>query len=269
MNAQPPNPELAALPDLLIFRPENRDFIEGTSPLLTNETSIRWLIVQYLVMLAIIFAVSGDPYGGGTWEWFSQLLLSLQGQTTQATVTGRGWENCSAVSTPDSCLIYQFTPTQGALQGQSVSVQQPVARKTNERLSDGTIVTIRYWPTDPHVARLAGADTDNLQRDVETRNILLNGSLILILLFWWRRATRRNRRLRDEGRLFRGEVVSCGKGLLGQILPPIVRLRYHVVMPDGGEHQITAQVIIENRRKPKTGTPIAVLYVNDRLHKVL
>lgn len=280
MTVQSPNPELAALPDLYLFDSRNRKFLEdrsqplgGEQPVTPMPTKLR--IMYYLSYFLLVF-LSLLVVSGIAQEWIISIRLAFGADTAQGVITAHRPERCHV---NPGYLSYAFTVPEGSQEGQTYTVEQPVNRDTCKRLADGSAVQINYLPDDPGVARLAGVNADTSYRDYETWSLALT---VLLLLVTPQAVTlyqaQRNRRLRNEGRVLRGQIIQCQKR--GWISPRWIWLRYSVITPDGKERQLSAVVVdpkarafFEPRRLirdlPEPGTRIAVLYLNDKLHKVL
>jgi hypothetical protein len=96
--------------------------------------------------------------------------------------------------------------------------------------------------------------------------VLLTFSCILL-----RRKQRREERLTREGRLLEGQVISCAASHSSET-GHSVELRYSFLAPDGRHvegKRSERRDDLKDAQLPAPGTPVAVLYADEKLHQVL
>ncbi|NDJ77484.1 MAG: DUF3592 domain-containing protein [Chloroflexi bacterium] len=146
----------------------------------------------------------------------------------------------------------------------------------------GSHVWIRYDPDDPGYSRLVEGDDFHVpgaHKSSTTGAAIFStawgvtGALAVALLIgrllvrWWR-----HRRLRRKGRVLPGEAITLDSYPLDDT-SKLVRLHYAFVAPAGTPLRARTRTSYwrHKDRPPHVprGTPVAVLYVHDRLHTVL
>lgn len=151
--------------------------------------------------------------------------------------------------------------------GTARSWTQPVTRGTFERLELGAVVSIRHTDT---FARLTGNDAD----DAMTNNtlVLFWVTAFLVVVVWYIviRPRLRRRKLERQGQIIRGAMIAYNR-ISGA--DPKATVQYRFTSPSGRQIVKTEERVPDNvehnRVKPSSGTPVAVLYVDDHLFHVL
>ncbi len=130
----------------------------------------------------------------------------------------------------------------------------------------GDVIAVRYLPDNPAESRIVGDYVTDPVLPFALSLVILAVPLYLLLdriWRWWR-----NRRLEESGQILYGEVMnaSLSAGRIGIKLS----VQYSFQPPVGMYKQAWA-----SRRSwfladvPEMGTPVAVLYLNDRVYRML
>jgi hypothetical protein len=279
MSRQPPNPELAALLNLFLLNEKNRAFVEGRSRRIFDtfysdgwgtDSSFIFLVVVMITPLLLcchsMWMLAGLPF-----------QLNLFGVTTQGIVTDR--QTSSDGETVSYHITYHFSiPEADRRFTNTVSVDE----NTFIRIEQQGSVSVTYLPNDPEISRL----TDRIKMSLEgflfliLLVIIIFGVpwLIWIFLFWKGLQSlvpqlRRDRRLVKQGKLLKGEVMSC-KVTSYQDQDNhthfYLTVRCGFYSPNGLKRKCSESTYMAREPIPPLPcTPLAVLYVDDTLYEVL
>jgi hypothetical protein len=146
-------------------------------------------------------------------------------------------------------------------------VQDDVFRRLNE----GQNIPIRYDPADPNIARLES----DLHNNEGTGILLFFAALFWLGALWgfayWQVMVRwPTRRLIREGRVVRGEVVTCQGRLDGDDFTVV--LDYRFVAPDGrpiADQKTAERNDLKGAALPGPGSPVLVFCFGSRIHQIL
>jgi hypothetical protein len=253
----PPNPELAALPDLFLLNPTNRAFVEGKTPFIDSGS---WLGISVFLFFGAVFSLIGAGY-----FWSPSHLLTTLGVTTEATVTAR------SVTTLSEGRYYNIAYT-FRVNEQEYSSQEKVYDVAYEIVEEGSTIGVIYVPHDP---RIFSRSTDLKPPWIVP---LLAGLAVFCLFLFGRTVVSRMRdRHLSKGYLLRGEVTDWRTEIRDRGDGPeyvIGYLNYTFVRPDGNICDVRTSKKLEiheanNLISPRSGAPIAVLFVNNDLFRVL
>jgi hypothetical protein len=252
---------IPASPNVFLLNHAHHDFVTGRKKRL-GDSRITFAIV------AIVFVVTGGIFWIGT-SFASQFQqLEEKGVETKAvivdrnSVTHRGRRGSTSRS---YSVTYRYST--GEI---SYTAEQQVSPGTYTRLHVGDDVVIRYLPDDPSVSALSGEYRDD--RELGNNQIIsvmafVIGSVIIASLLW---IDYRNRRLSYQGRLLAGEITDA-TGRSGTQGRYYVTVRYRFRTPSGSilEQQATHGRPDLRDMLPQPGTPVLVLYVSDRLQRLM
>lgn len=118
---------------------------------------------------------------------------------------------------------------------------------------------------------LIGGNSTNLGSRILITVVLGAGTafLIYMALPGWR-GIFENRRLASQGQILQGEVTDVESRYVSRARMGVWRVAYRFQTPDGRALSgITGVSAPGNKPAPARGMPLAVLYVNDKLHKAL
>jgi hypothetical protein len=251
-----------APPDnLFLLNRGNWNFVNGKSRRIAG-TNNCLLIVLSSVVLAIMLYIAGNFL-------LTAFMVNQSGHGGSAVIVSR---RTSSGKSTSYYVTFKFTPTTGDFQGKPVSVEQSVSRDAYNRLADGSEVSISYVPTAPTMALLAGSDADN---SIINSTIVfgLAASIILVAAMrqffrdWWR-----NARLARDGRLVEGQLTSY-RTRRGRRSGFYVDVNYTFQSPQDGQYLAgkgsEARGDLRDTPAPPIGTPVSVLFVDNKLFKVL
>jgi hypothetical protein len=267
-------------PGTFLLRPEHADRAIGRSQLWTALRK-EVLVFLFLAMLGAMMLLIG-------WQGIEPLLQSAQVQNTgalvQATVTRQRIAATGGRGQVSYLLAYRFTTGDG----QTVDIEQTVSRPTFERYGQGDTVPVKYLPEQPERAALANGARDG---SLDSGNVLvaLTGGIGFVIVlaamvflggYLWR-----EEQFFTRGRLLMGHVLSCrarletiADDLEVEVTDPpeagryMLTLSYTFRTPAGKTVKSSAQYQRNDLRGcplPTFGQPVAVLYLDDKRHKVL
>ena len=226
------------------------------------------LALQFLMLAFTLFMAFVALQGG--YNLARWLFTNVAGTTTRGYVVEKHISRGKSISYN---VTYSYT-----VNGQVYQASQQVNSAVYNIAIE--VVEVTYWPPNPNFARLSG--------EFEVSNMFLNSSIqflcpgifvaimivVIIASFQeWRKGIAKQKRLRDDGKLVYGEVVSC-RGIQRAKQGYKVTVRYGFRTPDpDGRWVVTQQERTLNwlRRKPlpKKGTPVAVLYADSKTVELL
>jgi hypothetical protein len=276
-----PPPTLPEGPFLLL--PANRAFLDGKKPRPSFGPGSVTAALGVLALFLGIFALPAFFLAREGLQHAELGRLRRQGQRAEAIVADTHLESGRLGS---SCtVVYHFrAPAPGkAGQGDRVDGSEQVAAQFCPMFEDHNpelctpkgihpcdrgAVTVLFDPRDPRVNRV---DHDRPKGKLWTAAAFsaLTGALFVAVAAWLARTWLRQRRLASSGRKIDGVVVAAR---VSRAKGNKIDLHYGLVTPDGRE--IEGQVTEfwdhpAGTPPPMPGTPLMVLYVDDRLHKVL
>ncbi len=110
-------------------------------------------------------------------EWYVDKALAAHGTLIEARISDM-YRKRSRDRSPDAYFLkfrFQNDDT-------THEVQQRISRWNFSRLYPGAFVSISYLAEHPRIAKLAGQDRDNSQRNLRTGNAVSIGIAIVVLL---------------------------------------------------------------------------------------
>ncbi len=246
-------------PFLLV--PETRKFFTGQSRHLPIQDF--WLIVFFFffTLMAVLLLV------GALGEYADALRLQQSGKISEGTIIRR---SMSSGKSPTYYLTYEFYVNGSDTR---FSREQKVRRTTYDEHAEGSPVTVAYLPNNPTISRLAGRDADD---SIVQANLPETGLLLLVALAFMvflLRPVMRDRRLARNGRILEGKVVKCDGRLAGSKRRYYkLTVQYQFLSASGtllSGKQDARREDMRHKLRPGAGTPVAVLYVDDRHYKML
>src|SRR5699024_6269539 len=154
--------------------------------------------------------------------------------------------------------------------GISYTDEQKVSASTYSSLYIGDEVLVRYLPDDPTVSALSGGNRDDsvlTENQIVSVIALATGSVIALSLLW---VDYRNRLHSSRGRPLPGEITAA-TGRRGSKGAYNVTVKYRFRTPSGAilEKKATANRRDLRDNLPYPGTPVMVLYVSDRMQRLM
>lgn len=241
---------------LFLFKPANRAFAEGQTRTLPPDWNV-FISVLTAVVIGFIAAFTFVP------QPLLVMNLNQRGQAAQATISGHYIQHGKSTT-----YHVQFSYSANEA---SYVVQQDVSADTYNKLAQGTHVTIRYLPDDPAQARLWGANAD--ESNTQFYFFVIVGICLAVLIFGYFLVeyVLRTRRLAADGQLIDGTIV--GANLRRSKSNYVLKLNYTFTSPTTGQpltrSESSNRTDLKNSGTPSYGTPVKVLYLNDKTYRVL
>lgn len=259
--------------DLFLLNPNHAPYLLENIPavrLFENAIHIGGCVMSGLISLFLIIPICLLLLG------ISQLMtwsaLAQSGITTNALVTSHHISDSKGVKgglTHIYSITYQFSVGQpNSDNPASYSHEQQVSLDTYNGVSDGGSIQITYLPTDPNTSRVLNDYTVNpwiILLMALVSFVLIGGAVMARL-----GGSRRTRRLRQEGKVIGGQITQAqirqmrGHYQLG--------IRYRFQSPEGLELSKVESFVrddLEGKEPPAVGTPVAIMYVNPKVYRVL
>lgn len=222
---------------------------------------------HYLALLAIVISALAAYWA--TSQWIARTRrsdeLNRVAVSIRARVIGKRFEDTGRTVSDRYFVTYRFT-----VEGQDYEREVEIDGAGYERAQvDGEII-VKYLPGDPATSTL-------YERDIAPANtdflliIALGPALITIpILFVTLLHTVRNMRYERRGRPIQGEVIaSTGEDIAGRYY---VTIRYRFRTPGDKQREgkrVRVRDDLRGQPLPKPGDPVAVLYVSDRMYRLL
>jgi hypothetical protein len=242
-----------AKPSLFLLDPSaNAKFVAGKAKRIGSS--------RVMLLLAFIsFIVAAGMIGYAVYGELNFQALEREGTTTNAVVVD-GHTTRSSRGGTSYYITYELTVNK-----QPYRHEVNISSSLYNRLRIGSTVSVRYLMRDPSISMLWGDDFDSTsitgQRLI---GVIVGGtSLVCCLVCVW--VDWRNRRI-SKGTLLRGTLLSAS-GRNGSKGAYIVTVEYTFTTPSGGIITKKASNDRRDLRKaalPPYGTPVAVLYLDDR-----
>jgi ribosomal protein L32 len=238
-----------------LMKPEHESFVLGRSKTLSRGTPFRmvfpgcFMMMFVLCGLTFLSLVINDTY--------QALLIAMQGVPTEARYTNR--RISSGDDSDTYYLTYEYT-----VRERRFSHQQSVSSALYENAEIGGRTQILYAPSNPSIAKIVG--TNQVQWFLVGFVLLWNGIVWLIVIGLVSQY-RLEKLLERKGRLLKGKIldVSHSTDSDGDLT---LHVKYEFQSPESGKllakHERAQRNDLKHNQMPLLGTPIHVLYYNDR-----
>src|SRR5258708_18221579 len=186
------------------------------------------------------------------------------GTATQAIVTD-GYSSTSNKGGTSYYIDYELK-----VDGQVYKKHVGIGIDLYNRLLIGDAVQVKYLPSDPNVSVLTGSDKDDTDRNSGILALVIVLPICLIISGLILLNDRKNRRL-SKGQLLPGTVVGA-PGRSGSRGSYLVTIDYRFTSPYGQETtrgQAGNRPDLRKTALPAAGTPVTVLYVDDKLQRLM
>jgi hypothetical protein len=263
-----PVPSALTTGNTFLLNPRREGFLNGEA---RRFYDFRTSNALGMAIVFVLFSILGGGIGfiGGR-EVITRWQLAQSGVETSATVTNlqeTTSTNSEGQNTTNYYLTYEFH-AEGVDHLTQYSREQKIGSTTYNNLTEQSLIPIRYLANDPTVSRYLSDSED------DGRLVLLIATpflaVVLMLLYIIVRQWRRNQRLVQEGQLIVGKIVEIrGSHVKGGYQ---VSITYNFRSPEGREMSRKESLLRNDLRTgllPKAGTQLAVVYVNDRLFRIL
>jgi hypothetical protein len=248
---------------VFLLNPRHEPFLRGEDRKLRDTGCGGMILIAFIVLLCT-FVFSMFIIAGWN-ERAARDLLQQSGVSASARIVdhreSRGRRSTSYY------LTYTFLVEQEGAAPQEYTVEENVDYGLYNAQRDGATVTITYLPQDPTVARLR----DNGQ---DGSFLLILGLVLLVLEIWFLlyslHGSLRTRRLVWEGELREGEIE--GSKITRSKSGRTLRIKYSMLTPVGTRvtgQQSRLRSDWKNDHPPEPGTKVAVLYLDEKTHRIL
>ena len=270
------------LANVFLLNPAHQRVLNGQTHWLTTlrADSIKLAGLVVILVLFVLFFV------GGLNERSQNTQLAESGVVVQGEVISRRQDAMNGRTFAAKYFVtYRFAPTD---QAATYTREQLVSREMFTRLAQADHVMIRYLPINPTVSSLVGQEAGS-SVGLTAYLMIVFGLIgaVIVLVFAGPELVRflKNARLWRQGKLVVGHVLACrryttetstsfrpseyGSALKGNFY---IELSYEFHSPQGKSIRATAQrnrIDLRQARLPNFGTPVAVLYLNDKDYQVL
>lgn len=232
--------------------PRNRAFVEGTRPRIHGTTLVQWGLT---LIFTVLFAV---PFYAQLRETWNEQALRADGRSTTGRIIGL------ATSGEHHFVTFRYN-----VNGRTYEAQNEVVSTGYRNLRTGTDVRVLYVADSSDVARLAESYRAPA---VTTENrwwVFGFGAIIFFLAAFWKEF--QSYRYSRLGKLCSGELISV-EGRKVVRIGFVVTFRYKFQSPEGktvsGEFEMRREDL-RDAPLPAAGSPVKVLYIDDKQHRML
>lgn len=255
--------------NVFLLNPEHEGFLNGGERKFKDFS--RALIILLVIVIPLGGLVGGVMGFIGVDELLTRSQLEQSGVPARASVIDVDYDTTMSdgrkTYTYFLTYAYSVRPADSD-QATRYTYRQEINSLNYNNFSPGDKLTVSYLPDNPGVSRYMD---DNTQSDTPFVPMgVVFGGLALLGLYFVLRQRRRNKRLEEEGQFVTGKLskVSGGRVRGGYQ----VNIEYTFVSPNGTDLKRKESHIrndLDRDLLPQTGTSVMVVYVNDRLFRVL
>ncbi len=241
--------------DQFLMKPEHQNFVLGRSKTLSSGARFRLIFPGCFMMMFVLCGLTFLSFVLN--ETYQSLLISIQGVAAEARYTDR------RISSGDDSDTYYVT-YEYTVGGRQFSHQQSVSRTLYDNAEIGGRVQILYARSNPSIAKVVG--TNQIQWFIVGFVFLWNGIVWLIVIGLINQY-RLEKLLEREGKMLKGKIldVSHSTDSDGDLT---LHVKYEFQSPESGKllskHERAQRNDLKHNQMPLFGTPIHVLYYNDR-----
>lgn len=263
-------PFLGRVPDnLFLLNPQHRGFLNGSDRKF-KDVSKRLFIILMIMILLFGLIGGGMAYSGAS-EISARSQLEQSGVEAHATVIDTDYTTSTnkGHTTYTYYMTYEyFVRSANSDSPTRYTYRQEISGDNYDNLDRGSKLTIRYLPSDPSISRYLDDNAGDGASLAVIGGLFLAGTLAA--LYFLLRQRSRNQRLENEGQFITGKItkVSSARVKAGYQ----ITVTYSILSPDGVELSRKESLVRNDLNKallPQEGTPVAVVYVNDKLYRML
>lgn len=247
--------------NLFVLKKANRKFLKGE-----RKTFAMFNWIAFIVLFVPLLLVS---VAFGIYDLTLPQQLEQEGHTVSGLITG-----VNVSDKGDRSITYTFTAEQGPDAGKEFTQTQQLIQNAPRELKKDSFVRVRYLVSDPRTARLTGADAELAFNDPFLRYLLVASIIgIVVVIIYGIIGSIKNHRLARKGRVVLGRLTGftyASNGAFGT-----VGASYTLTLPDGRQVHGEGSTARPNAdwharlARPESGTPVAVLYVDESTHQLL
>lgn len=238
-----------------LMKPEHQNFVLGRSKTLSRGTPFRLVFPGCFMLMFVLCGLTF--FGFVINETYQSLLISIQGIAAEARYTDR------RISSDDDSDTYYVT-YEYKVGGRQFSHQQSVSRTLYDNAEMGGRVQIRYASSNPSIAKIVG--TNQVQWFLVVFVLLWNG-IVWLIVGGLINQYRLEKLLERKGKMLKGKIldVSHSTDSDGDLT---LYVKYEFQSPESGKrlskHERAQRNDLKHNQMPLFGTPIHILYYNDR-----
>jgi hypothetical protein len=259
-----------APPNTFLLNPKHEGFLTGEHRRIQGAGCF---LTCFMVLFLGIFVLVGVVIGATELtELNLRNQLDKAGVVTDATVTdhriSRSRDSKGRTSTTYYVTYQFYAGAPGDDNPPLYSREQSVSSDTYNRAPVGNKISVHYLPGDPNTSRVMNDNRDNpiLMLIFMALFILIPGIGVIGMLWVYFRM----RRLAAGGQLIAGKITEAkGSRVKGGYQ---VSVRYTFLTPEGESlkgYETGIRNDLRDQILPDAGTPVVVLYLNNRLYKML
>ncbi len=257
--------------------PKNTFFLNPTRREALNAGELKFngsfACLGIIILVTILFF--GGIGGAMAYIGFNEISIRSQltqsGKDARATVTDVRYTsstNKGRTSYTYYMTYEYFVQTGDASTPTRFTNEQEISDQNYLEFSEGSKITVQYLPDSPWISRYMADNSDDGTPLAVVGSVLAGAGLLI--LYATLRERSRNKRLENEGQLIVGKVVEAKGGRVKGGFQ--VTVKYSLLSPDGADLSRRESMIRNDLNKdtlPKEGTPVAVIYVHNKLFRIL
>jgi hypothetical protein len=258
-------------PEPFVLNPDNRPLLDEGAPTsaLASNRNEEMIGATYLI-LVIGVLLSGIMAVLAILDWMDWAALRNTGAVTEATIIGRRIDTSGEGTAYYISYTYQHIPTDG--DPRDYQSEERVNSVTYDSAEQGRRVAALYTPDDPERVTI---DVRLEPPWIQTVGTLFSVGIFIVVpalvIAHDQRHTQVAQRLRESSSMLPGEVVTCTGNAADDDY--YVRLTYRFQSPASGKTLQQAQRLqrddMGDESLPAPGTPVVVLYRDDKTFQVL
>ena len=245
-----------------LHSPSNGPFYRGETRYFPSNVAVTVVTmgVTLIVMLAMMGILSRSMAETGA--------LRQRGQPVQATIIGERISTGSIKTGNTYYMTYQYR-----VADRDYTQEVVVSSKAYNTIAQGTPVRVLYLPDNPAISMIDGKAPNSDLSGLFFAFVAVVFVIVLIFLVVFIRGWLRNRKMARDGHIIPGVLLDAtGRMVAGKHPYFELRLNYHFKTPAGRDIRATSGAPRDDLRKsslPASGTPLAVLYLDDKRYKLL
>jgi hypothetical protein len=238
--------------DVFLLNPDNERYLSGRSKKPGGPFTGCFVLFMIPFVFAGLFII-----GWAINEWNDWRILSSSGVTTQGKVIDRRTETDEG--SRDYYVTYRFSHNDTIY-----TREQSVSHKFYDNSWRDSSVTVLYSPDNPQTSRLGDSISPPI---LITLFVMLWNGLVSLFMFIAISEARKARYLARRGQVIYG-VIASRRGYEDSDRDFHIEVNYEFVSPQTGgimrEQVDRTRYDLDEYTLPSAGTPVAVLYANDK-----
>lgn len=258
-----------ASPNTFLLNPKHDRFLNGEERKFKDFGCVTSVLLGFMMLIFAVVGI-GMAYAGVN-EIITRLRLNQSGVEARAEIINLDFTSSTnkGRTTYTYYITYAyFVRTDNPDQPARYTFRQKVSNDTYNSLSDGSKITVRYLPDSPEISRFVDDTEDDGKLFALIGSLIAGGTLVASSFSLRTRA--RNRRLEHEGQFIAGKITETNGMSMKSGYQ--VTLTYTFISPEGSSLTRKESAIRNDLRKkalPAIGTPVAVVYADEKVYRVL